>query len=349
MLFKQKGSPYWYAVIYTEAGKEKKWFSTKCKSRKDAKVIEKELKVLYEKKRQEKHLNRILGKKQVEPTTILVSNIVKKYEEFKKMNPTNLKILIKFLSWLEKKHYAIRTINDIDKHIALEYMGLEYKDSAPKTYNNVKSALNSIWKVLAIYDIKNPWDIIPNKSGDSKPYRAFTDIEVRKILEYTKSGFWYNMVLISYYTGLRLKDVVFLKWDSVHKDHLELIPEKTKRFKRAVYVHLHPVLIDLLKSISHNSDYVLGIDGKDHPKYNSGHFNLQFPLILDKCNICDNSQGVASFHSIRSTMITRCEEKGIDRNVVMSMVGHTNIAQTARYSQDLESGKIISVLPDLLK
>ena len=59
----------------------------------------------------------------------------------------------------------------------------------------------------------------------------------------------------------------------------------------------------------------------------------------------DSKEGKASFHSLRATFITRCEEHGIPRQVLQGIVGHKSPMMTELYSQDKESGKVLRTLP----
>ena len=203
------------------------------------------------------------------------------------------------------------------------------------SYNNNRSSLCAIWNLLIVYDIENIWKDIPARTGgNSIKYRAYANDEVKCILE-NCTDFHFDAVIIAFHTGLRFKDICHLKIEDVNLKVglLEIIPAKTSRFKKAVFIHLHNDVIDVFKKS------LAGKDSSDYfypeavEQYGSGSFGQQFKKILKKANVKDNRHGKASFHSLRSTFITNCEEAGIRRSVIQGIVGHGSPHMTERYSE----------------
>ena len=224
-----------------------------------------------------------------------------------------------------------------------------YNKAAPKTYNNNRGSLSVLWNMLAVYDVENVWQKIPPRTGGKAvKYRAYTDDEVRRILA-NCTGFWYDAVVIAFYTGLRISDITHLKLEDINFDgeFIEITPQKTSRFKRAVFIHLHKKVVDILKRAAAGkqaSEYLYPIAVK---QYGSGYFSQQFRDILDAAKIKANKHGKIGFHSLRSTFITNCEEAGIARNVIQGIVGHKSPHMTERYSEDRKSGEILKKMPSI--
>jgi integrase len=228
-------------------------------------------------------------------------------------------------------------ISEITTDMALEWIE-QYRDR-PQGHNHYKSELHKIWKTIRPYtDIKaNPWADIPNISVNPKRTRIFTNNEIRKILAHT-SGFWHDAFLLGINTGLRLKDIFNLQWQSVKSTHIELIPAKTTANNRSVYIPLRPeakAVINARKG--QNKEYVF----IEHNNYHVQRKRKGFNAILRKLKISAKGHERVGFHSCRSTFISKCEEQGISRQVVMGIVGHGSPAMTERYSHDLESAKSI--------
>ena len=208
--------------------------------------------------------------------------------------------------------------------------------------------MSAIWNLFAVYDVKNIWKDIPTRTGaHSIKYRAYSDQEVKRILK-NCTGFHYDAVIIAFHTGLRFKDICHLRIEDVDLEAgaIEIIPAKTSRFKKAVYIHLHKDVIDVLKKASENnfSDYFYP---EAVEQYGSSSFGVQFKRILKKANVKDDRHGKASFHSLRSTFITNCEEAGISRTVIQGIVGHSSPHMTERYSEDKKSGRILKEMPSI--
>jgi integrase len=346
MLLKQKNSPYWYAVLYN-GGNSRKWVSTRTKNKIDAKLFHDELEARYKKARAETRRRELLGLEASNQEPFLITDVLKRYKTVRGTPPqSTLAKFNRFVQWLHVNYPKIYDIREITKNIAFEYLST-YEKLSSKTYNNNKGCLSVIWSLLAVYDIYNIWQDIPRRTGGYETtYRAYTNKEVKQILMYC-TGFHLEAVIIALYTGLRFKDICHLKLKDVNfkSEFIEIIPEKTKRFKKAVFIHLHSEVIKVLNKAS------AGKSDSDHffpeavAKYRSGTFGVQFKKILKKAKVEDNEHGKARFHSLRSTFITNCEEAGINRSVVQGIVGHGSPHMTERYSEDKKSGKILKQMP----
>lgn len=347
MLTKQRNSPYWYAVLYN-GGNRRKWVSTMTKSKKEAKIFHDELHAMLKKARTEKKRRELLGLKIKSLEPFPLSDVFRKYRIIRgEPSPSTVKKFNRFVKWLKTNYPKISDINKITKRIAFEYLSI-YSDLSPKTYNNHRSSLCAIWRILAVYDVENIWKDIPTRTGaHSIKYRAYSDDEVKRILK-NCTGFHYDAVIIAFHTGLRFKDICHLKIEDVDLEigAIEIIPAKTSRFRKAVYIHLHKDVIDVLNKASENnlSDYFYP---EAVEQYGSGSFGVQFKRILKKANVTDNKHGKASFHSLRSTFITNCEEAGISRTVIQGIVGHGSPHMTERYSEDKKSGSILKEMPSI--
>ena len=346
MLLKQKRSPFWYAVFYN-GGNRRKWISTRTKSKTEAKIFHDELNARFKKARAETKRCELLGLEASNREPFLIPDVFKRYRTVRgEPSISTLGKFNRFITWLHINYPKIYDIRQISKKIAFEYLS-GYDKSSSKTYNNNRGSLNSIWSLLTIYDIVNIWQDIPLRSGGRGPkYRAYTNREMKRILK-NCTGFHFEAVMIAFHTGLRFKDICHLKLKDVNFKNglIEIIPEKTKHFKKAVYIHLHAEVIDVLKKVSAGksaSDYFFPEAVK---KYKSGSFGVQFKKILKIAKVSDNEHGKASFHGLRSTFITNCEEAGIRRSVIQGIVGHGSPHMTERYSEDKKSGSIVKGMP----
>jgi integrase len=80
---------------------------------------------------------------------------------------------------------------------------------------------------------------------------VFTPEQIRALVAEAK-GDWKGAVLCGFFTGLRLKDVTELRWESIDAGltKIELVPHKTRRKKknRKVVLPIHPELAAWLKT-----------------------------------------------------------------------------------------------------
>jgi hypothetical protein len=253
MLTKQKNSPYWYAVLYN-GGNRRKWVSTRTKSKREAKIFHDEVHAMLKKARAEKQRREILGLEVDSLEPFPLSDVFRKYRIVRgEPSPSTVVKFNRFVKWLKVNRPRISDINKITKRIGFEYLSI-YNNCSPKTFNNHRGSLSAIWSLLAIYDVENIWKDIPTRTGShSIKYRAYSDEEVKRILA-NSTGFHYDAVIIAFHTGLRFKDICHLKFEDANLQDglLEIIPAKTSRFKKAVYIHLHNDVIDVLNLNSLN-------------------------------------------------------------------------------------------------
>jgi integrase len=353
MIYKRKGSKYWYAAFYIK-GRDgnliKRAFSTKMEDKDKALEVEQSLKAnvqeLKEKKRYEKFILTTLEKlaaQTIERPGMPLSTVWEKFStdstQSKRTESTMRTKRVwwnKFLEWIEENYSDVRTINEVSRDIAHEYMRT-YNDKSSSTFNNCKNSLSSVWQTLMIpAGLKeNIWRLISGAENDSTSYRDFSIDEVKTILSNT-DGFW--------------KYVVFLQKSQIHGDYIVLIPAKTQRKKKDVYIYLHPDLKKILEfAISETAEdekYVFPDAVKDYPRF---AFKTAYSAILNKCKIKADSRGNVGFHSLRHTFVTINEAAGVDRKVIQGVVGHGSPIMTGHYSHDRESVKILQQMPSLLE
>lgn len=226
---------------------------------------------------------------------------------------------------------------------AQEYMDTYYKEKASKTYNNVRSALNMVFRSSLIEAglSASPFSsILPRRLDDEDHFRAFTRDETRRILEALRDGheYWKCLTMISLHTGLRLESCRKLSPSHIEDDAITIMPGKTARFNRAVRIPLMRELKEYIADISR-----LVTDAK-------APFCSVFPVelrwskkewffqgLLNSLGITDNEEGTASFASLRDTFATRCLEDGMDERVLRGMMGQRSKRMTDLYSHDKES------------
>lgn len=214
--------------------------------------------------------------------------------------------------------------------------------------------------IRSLYHIAAPNAICPvDKLGLKKTTNVarepFTDEELKTILDNaeTMGHSWKVLIEVGLYTGLRLKDCVFLSTDKVQGGVIMTEPYKTKQKGIVVRIPLHPILATELKS--------LGIEnGQYFPEqielYNkSSQIEYRLRKIFSKIGtICKKAEGhsvkvsTKGFHALRATFITRLAERGVSLAIMESLAGHINPQQTTHYVHPDEAVKVaaVSVLPN---
>ncbi|MFA6292959.1 MAG: tyrosine-type recombinase/integrase [Victivallales bacterium] len=372
MLYQRKHSPFWTAAFYVKGadGKlVKRAYSTKTADKDKALDVERELKratsELAESKRLESFLIKTAEKitaTTVERPGLPLSLVWEKYSNHPSQKNRTVRtqsskkvVWERFKNWLNDKFPQVETINDVNKDIASSYLET-LSDKRSATFNNEKFSLQGIWRILNVpAGLKeNIWELFAGAENDSVRYRDFSLEEVKGIIA-VSNEFWRVAVAIGFYTGLRFKDVVFLRKTQIHGDYIVLTPQKTNRTHKNVNIYVHPSLKKILEyQISIAKDDYLFPDAVN--RYATHAFQIEFGALLEmedkkkgKKKIEKDERGIIGFHSLRHTFVTMAEEAGIERKVIQGIVGHGSPVMTGHYSHDLKSIKQIEKLPSLLE
>ena len=130
-----------------------------------------------------------------------------------------------------------------------------------------------------------------------------------------------DMVVVGYYTGLRLSDVAELERDEVVSGglFLSLQPNKTRHSKRRrVRVPLVGLAgVCVRRRLAHPADgtFLFPAQARRRP-------SKAICRAFRDCGVLPHGQGRASFHSLRATFISLMDEAGIPPHVTDAITGH---------------------------
>jgi integrase len=230
---------------------------------------------------------------------------------------------------------------------------------------SVTSAEHHFWTVKSIWKSAAQDDVIDkNVAQYIKPLKAFEDEEseerrrpftyeeVQKILPWAAEaqakgkGEWLSMVLFGYYTGARLRDLAFLRWNSIDLQN-NFIRFKTRKTGQQLTVGMSPELREHLLGMVRPIDsgaYVHPVCARDDDLLSN-----QFRSILYKAGLIPKPWGKKEnvgagrkqrglcFHSFRHIAISDLKAAGIAQATVMATVGHNDLATNMGYTHTAES------------
>lgn len=222
---------------------------------------------------------------------------------------------------------------------------------APNTVNSIVSVLKNSLKtayVLGCTD-RQLGDKIKRPKVRERKIECFSIREQRKIENAVLTGrkHKYFGVLLCLYTGLRIGEVVALKWNdidlkkgmlSVNKtcydtpDGLVFDDPKTVHSRRIMPLprQIMPILREKRKTSK--SDFVVSDKGKP---VSVRSFQRSFELLLKRHRIKHRG-----FHALRHTFATRALESGMDVKTLSEILGHKNPSITlSRYAHSLMEHK----------
>ena len=232
-----------------------------------------------------------------------------------------------------------------------------YSNSLVKTIKSVLNRSlnfayeNKIMKKQLFITLK-----IQNKS--EKQIECFSQNEQVQLERYIleKEKHYHYGILISLYTGLRLGELLALKWQNVDfknkilkitlttskclENHKQISLETTPKTNSSIReIPLTADLIKILKELKAEScEYV--ISNKNGQKVDYRTYQKSFENLLKRLNIKHYG-----FHSLRHTFATRLLENGVDIKTISELMGHSNPTTTLnRYVHTNMQNKLKAML-----
>lgn len=291
-----------------------------------------------------------------------------------------------FAQWVREKHGKVVYVHEVTPAVAEAYAShLWAQDVSPSTYNLHVNFLRSMFRVLRTQAglQANVWDDLPHMELETNSRRALTAAELATIFKNTDGDLLY-MFAIGLYTGMRLGDVVTLRWAEVDLKggHIEHKPMKTRRKNKTVRLPIHPVLEAMLKELKRkrkkDDQYLFPAEAARYAVDRSA-ISKCIQRHLAKCGIRLYKQGTGrkaydeavakaankkkgkdvpepelrravievGFHSLRHSFVSLCAANKVPQVAIMELVGHGSPAMTRLYSHagDEQKAKAIAALP----
>ncbi len=390
LLIKRSGSPYWYARFQT-AGKDR-WLSTGRQKKDEA---QKELKRLVAESRNEVTLDQQTallvkmiealpkdtqpGKREEIVRTILRTQdrklaIADGWQSWKggvnrEYDPKQNTLLgyeaiwKRFAAWA--KQQKLECMHEVGRESAEDYAADLWKSKvSASTFNAhikfLRSAFTALDRKAGL--VSNPWSHIKSKKkvhADGR--RNLTLPELQTVMGRAK-GNLRVMLSIGLFTGLRLADVLNLKWSNInfHTNFVTTIPVKTSRLKKKTEIPLHAALVQILKQhkAKTKTDCLFAKERAAHAEYTSNITN-GIQAFFESCGIQTTEQAEhgqrrraivrVGFHSLRHSFVSLCAKAGTPLHVVQKLVGHGNPMLTADvyvHLDDEQRRQAIASLPE---
>jgi integrase len=251
-------------------------------------------------------------------------------------------------------------VEDVEKFKAAELKSGKTGTSVNVELKALRAAFNTARR--RGYITSNPAEGCEAAPNDGETKRVFTRTEIDALLKATKQQKeWKTAILLGLFTGMRLQDVLKIKWNNLDfAAHTATVtPQKQARTKKARTIvvplpdQVENAILDLPTTSKEPDAFVL----PKLAKMKSGGANgasSRFNRILEAAGIDrvelrpkqntdpDNqSKGRRicgkSFHSLRHTAVSALANAGIPEDVRMRLVGHENVDVNRRYTkQDVE-------------
>ncbi|MDP2630223.1 MAG: tyrosine-type recombinase/integrase, partial [Candidatus Uhrbacteria bacterium] len=204
---------------------------------------------------------------------------------------------------------------------------------APKSVNNCLSILRK-----SLNDARD-WEIIENvpkmkflKVPPSK-FDFLSEDECGQLLAAISDQFWYSMVLTAMKTGLRLSELIGLRWEDMSLSRQMLSVKRgivrgvvgSPKSNKERHIPLTLELCDVLRQRAKKEGWVFSVRN-DNP--------LDHKTPSDALTRFCKRAGLRciGWHKLRHTFASHLAMKGVPLKAVQELLGHSDIQTTMRYA-----------------
>ena len=256
----------------------------------------------------------------------------------------------RFMNWAEKQKIA--HLHEVTLVHGQNYMAdVLASGVTERTYGAHLKFLRSMFNVLEDQAgiAQNPFAKLTVPELQTQSREAFTAGELKNICA-KASGDWKYMIAIGIFTGLRLTDVVHLKWSDI-TDRITVAPAKVKRRKGSkgkVEIPIHAALARLLDELKAKRGgkptgdlfpEMVAAYKKSRPSVSKAFCDF----LKDDCGITITAEkddgatrkrraSAKGFHSLRHSFVSLCAASGVPQATTQKLVGHASPAMTQLYS-----------------
>jgi integrase len=207
------------------------------------------------------------------------------------------------------------------------------KHAASLYHRTLKAAFNKavVWNYLE----DNPFNKIKAPKIPKSLPLYISETELIQILNNTKTQLCKDIFITAFYTGMRLGELLNMKWNWIDFTSEIITVKNSKNFntknKRERIIPVHPKVNQIIKrrvSIGRHlqEDYVFY--RYEGVKLNEDYISKQFKKAVRASNVNEKIH----FHSLRHSFASALVQRGVSLYAVKELLGHSNITTTQIYS-----------------
>lgn len=325
----------YYQLVYFVDGKRTK-VSTKTANKKDAERFLKSF--IPQEKIKKAELEELKEKK----LSIKLSSFIEEYKTYvsNTYSEKYLKKAIKPSFVALQKNIPDMQLQMISTRIIDQFISstsASSKHSASLYYRTLKAAFNKalIWNYIEV----NPFNKIKSPKVPQSFPVFISESELIEILNNTDMRLMKNIFTIAFYTGMRLGELVNMKWNWIDFTQNIITIKNSAEFnsknKRERIIPIHQKVKIELQTL-----YQLGKDQnslifycKLKVKLNEDFVSKQFKKAVRAAKLNDKIH----FHSLRHSFASVLVQRGVSLYAVKELLGHGNIKTTQIYSHLTQS------------
>ncbi len=203
------------------------------------------------------------------------------------------------------------------------------KYAAHLYYRTLKAAMNKaiMWDYIKVNPIKG----IKLPKIPVKLPAFISEKQLELIVSSVTEKDIKNIILVAFYTGMRLSEILNLHWDAVNLNSGIITVKNSEHFttknKKERIIPIHDKIKETL-IIRYKHDSNLYVFSKNGFPYKQEYISHKFKKTIRKLGLPDELH----FHSLRHSFASNLVQKGISLYVVKELLGHESITTTQIYS-----------------
>lgn len=333
-LTKDSKSPFYQITYFVDGKRTKK--STKTSNKKEAQKFLDNFKIQLLVDAQKLKSNHI-----IKQNSILLSKFEEEYLISVRLTKSQHYVRSVKLSFKHFKEF----IGDLPLH-KIELKQID--NFVNNVYAHSESGASLYFRTLkAAFSKAVAWDYLtdnlfkkikPPKTSKSLPL-FINDKELQLIIDSTPRQFLKDIFTIAFYSGLRISEILNMKWSWIDDSQNLIITKisedyKTKS-KRERIIPIHSKILKILnriKPVIVNPKSLI-ISHSTGRKFNEDFISKQFKKSLRAAGLNDKIH----LHTLRHSFCSNLVQKGVSLFVVKELAGHQNITTTQNYSHLTQS------------
>ena len=166
----------------------------------------------------------------------------------------------------------------------------------------------------------------PNVKREKKLPVVLSKKEIESMIKTTHNIKFRLMIMLGYGCGLRVSEIVSIKWSDVDFTR-NVLHIKNAKGKKDRVVMLSPKIKKILRSIDDNNEYILTTQRKT--KYSTRSVQ---EIVSKLANLAGIRKKVSP-HTLRHSFATHLLEQGIDIHYIKELLGHASVSTTQIYTK----------------
>lgn len=228
-------------------------------------------------------------------------------------------------------------IKNIDSHLLDRFIS--------NTFSRSNSAASLYYRTLkAAFSKAESWGYIPSNPFKklkppkvSKSYPAFIDYnELQLIISNTPKPFLIPLFYTAFYTGMRLAELVNMKWNWIDfPKNIITIKCDTSFTTKSRKERIIPINSTLRNILLNHQPKVINISKDEFVFTSANGFKLNEDFVSKNFKKAVKQAGVNTmvhFHSLRHSFCSNLVQKGVSLYIVKDLAGHQNISTTQNYA-----------------